>query len=87
MNAHRINRGEFPVILNKEESDFFFIQESDEEKITENVLDLCQKRLPEKYGFNPMNDIQVLTPMYKGETGVNNLNHQLQNALNPNQTT
>ncbi len=87
VNAHRINRGEFPVILNKEESDFFFIQESDEEKITENVLDLCQKRLPEKYGFNPMNDIQVLTPMYKGETGVNNLNHQLQNALNPNQTT
>jgi exodeoxyribonuclease V alpha subunit len=84
VNAHKINKGEFPIIHNQEDSDFFFIQESDDSKIPEIILELCQQRLPEKYGFYPMKDIQVLTPMYKGDIGANNLNQLLQAVLNKN---
>lgn len=82
VNAHKINKGEFPALLNGESSDFFFIQEPDNSKIAGVITELCRKRLPEKYGFDPMKDIQVLTPMYKGDTGANNLNGRLQDVLN-----
>jgi len=49
------------------------------------ILDLCKQRLPKKYGFHPVMDIQVLTPMYKGDTGANNLNNLLQDGLNKNE--
>ncbi|MCX6170764.1 MAG: ATP-dependent RecD-like DNA helicase [Ignavibacteriales bacterium] len=83
VNAHKINKGEFPTLLNNESSDFFFIPENDNSRIADVITELCQQRLPEKYGFDPMKEIQVLTPMYKGDTGANNLNDKLQNALNP----
>ena len=82
VNAHKINKGEFPALLNGESSDFFFIQEPDNSKIAGVITELCRKRLPEKYGFDPMKDIQILTPMYKGDTGANNLNGRLQDVLN-----
>ena len=84
VNAHKINKGEFPILLNNESSDFFFIHESDNSKIADVITELCRQRLPEKYGFDPMKEIQVLTPMYKGDTGANNLNSKLQNVLNRN---
>ncbi len=81
-NAHRVNNGEFPNISNRNEDTFFLIKEDDYSKIPEIIKDLCIKRLPNRYGYNPISDIQVLTPMYKGDTGANNLNTILQDALN-----
>ncbi len=80
--AHRINKGLLPDFSVKKESDFFFIEETDDNKIPELILDLCKRRLPSKYNFNPMNDIQVLSPMHKGSTGTNILNSTLQEGLN-----
>jgi exodeoxyribonuclease V alpha subunit len=84
VNAHKINKGEFPTLINNETSDFFFIQEADNSKIPDIIAELCTDRLPTKYGFAPMKDIQVLTPMYKGDAGADNLNSILQAALNNN---
>ncbi|MFA7418557.1 MAG: ATP-dependent RecD-like DNA helicase [Melioribacteraceae bacterium] len=86
VNAHKINKGEFPTLLNNDSSDFFFIQESTDSSIANLITELCQTRLPQKYGFDPMKDIQVLTPMYKGDAGADNLNRTLQNALNKNRS-
>lgn len=86
VNAHKINKGEFPTLLNNDSSDFFFIQESTDSNIANLITELCQTRLPQKYGFDPMKDIQVLTPMYKGDAGADNLNRTLQNALNKNRS-
>lgn len=82
VNAHKINKGLFPDISIEENTDFFFIQESETQKIPELILELCSKRLPEKYGYDPLRDIQVLSPMYRGETGVDNLNSLQQSILN-----
>ncbi|MDP4174678.1 MAG: ATP-dependent RecD-like DNA helicase [Bacteroidota bacterium] len=84
VNSHRINRGEYPEITNKEGSDFFFLEESDNEKIPGKILSLCKNRLPKKFGFDPIKDIQVLTPMYRGVMGANNLNAAFQEDLNNN---
>jgi exodeoxyribonuclease V alpha subunit len=84
VNAHKINRGEFPALVNDEASDFFFIQETENAKLPEIIAELCTQRLPSKYGFDPMKDIQVLTPMYKGDAGADNMNSLLQNKLNVN---
>jgi exodeoxyribonuclease V alpha subunit len=85
VNAHKINLGEFPALQNNDTSDFFFLQEADNSLIPDIIVDLCTKRLPSKYGFDPMKDIQVLTPMYKGDAGADNLNSILQSALNKNE--
>ncbi len=87
VNAHRINQGQLPV-LNEKERDFFFIEEEVPEKILETVVSLCTKRLPERLaqttpGFDPFTDIQVITPMRRTVIGVENLNAELQKALNP----
>jgi len=65
-NAHKINHGEYPVLKGGKNSNFFFIEEEDPEKIVELVRELCSKRLPGYYKINPLNDIQVLCPMQKG---------------------
>lgn len=84
-NSHRINSGEYPDLSNSQDSDFFFIEEEAQEKIPEEILVLVTKRLPAKYHFDPRRDIQILTPMYRGEAGANNLNKVLQEKLNPAQ--
>lgn len=82
-NAHLINGGEMPL-LNEREKDFFFIQKGNTEDMVEEILRLIDRRLPSyKNGLNPMTDIQVLSPMRKGEGGVYNLNGKLQEILNP----
>jgi exodeoxyribonuclease V alpha subunit len=85
VNAHKINRGEIPALQNNETSDFFFMQETDNSLIPDIIVELCTKRLPSKYGFDPIKDIQVLTPMYRGDAGADNLNSILQSALNNNE--
>jgi len=82
VNAHRINRGESPV-LNDRDKDFFFVTRNSQGDISRAVVDLCIRRIPDTYGYDPMKQIQVLTPMRKGTVGVGNLNIELQKVLNP----
>ncbi|NMA33620.1 MAG: ATP-dependent RecD-like DNA helicase [Clostridiaceae bacterium] len=82
VNAHRINRGEAPV-LNAKDKDFFFLSRYGQENILRTVIDLCDRRLPDTYGLDPLKDIQVLSPTKKGPAGVVNLNIELQKVLNP----
>jgi exodeoxyribonuclease V alpha subunit len=86
-NAHRINKGKMPNLRNNRNSDFFFIEEDQPEKIVETIRDLCARRLPEYYKVDPISDIQVLCPMQRGETGAQNMNIVLQEALNPTSFT
>ena len=82
-NAHAINRGEMPYLQNDRDSDFFFLEVSEPEQVVETVCGLCASRLPRTYRLDGIEDIQVLVPMYRGETGANNLNRVLQDELNP----
>ena len=82
MNAHRINNGEMPV-LNDKEKDFFLVKRSNSIDAVETIKELILKRLPAFSGCDPFNDIQVLTPMRKGQLGVQELNKYLQETLNP----
>jgi exodeoxyribonuclease V alpha subunit len=86
-NAHRINKGRMPILKNGKNSDFFFIEEDDPSKIAEIIKELCSKRLPKYYKADPIQDIQVLCPMQRGEAGAHNLNTILQEALNPSDIT
>jgi exodeoxyribonuclease V alpha subunit len=86
VNAHRINTGEFPDIsrpLEGELTDFYFMPESEPESAVRKICNLCKLHIPGKFGFDPVKDIQVLTPMHKGVVGVANLNAELQGLLNP----
>lgn len=82
MNAHRINEGKFPDLRNGSQSDFFYIEEEDPEKVPEQIVQLISKRLP-RYYHVPTGEIQVLTPMQRGVIGASNLNQVIQNAVNP----
>ena len=82
MNAHAINAGQFPNISNGKQTDFFFIKAEDADSIPGLIVSLVRDRLSRAYGYNPK-EIQVLTPMQRGNTGAGNLNIELQNALNP----
>lgn len=83
VNAHRINAGQMPSVKVEASSDFFFMAEEDPMRVQQLVLDLVQRRLPARYRFNPMADIQVISPMYRGPVGVSVLNEKLQAAFNP----
>jgi len=83
VNAHRINKGQYPLLSGKKDRDFFFIEEEDPEEAAAIVVDLVMRRLPGYYNYDPMDDIQVLCPMYRGTVGANNFNESLQAALNP----
>src|SRR5215472_9893470 len=83
VNAHGINAGQVPNLQLDRSSDFLFLTEEDPVRVQHLVLDLVQRRLPARYHLNPLSDIQVLSPMYRGPTGVNNLNEELQARLNP----
>lgn len=83
-NAHKINKGEYPE-FKKNNTDFFFINENDTDKVAEIIKGLCSKRLPKYYKVDCIRDIQVLCPMQKGKTGVINMNNILQDVLNRSQ--
>lgn len=85
-NAHRVNNGK--SFVKKEEieelnNDFFFINESNTDKIIENVLTLCKDRLKSYGDYEFFKNIQVITPTKKGSLGTKELNTQLQKMLNP----
>lgn len=81
-NAHKIVNGELPE-LNIKTSDFFLMPQTNPEIVTKTICDLCSYRLPNKYKFSALDDIQVLCPQRKGELGMTTLNQELQNVLNP----
>ena len=82
-NAHRVNGGEWPRIDNRADSGFYFVEEDDPARAAERLVDLVARRLPRGRDLDPMGQIQVLTPMYRGETGAVQLNRRLQERLNP----
>lgn len=83
-NAHRVNEGEsFILPPPGATSDFYFTEALDPLKIQEILLRLLLKRIPEKFGFDPLHDIQVLTPMRRGDLGTDRLNERIQHAMNP----
>lgn len=81
-NAHRINEGRMPYLKGGKNNDFFFIEEEDSSTVVEKIRSLCAERLPRYYRVDPLRDIQVLSPMQRGETGARNLNLVLQEDLN-----
>ena len=82
-SAHDINRGQVPDLKPTRGSDFFFLEASEPDEIRDLIVQLAHTRLPAKYGFDPIADIQVLTPMNRNLLGTASLNHSLQLALNP----
>lgn len=82
VNSHKINQG-LPPVFKSPKNDFFFLNIQDPEEISQNIISLAAKKVKDKFGFNPLKDIQVLSPMHKGTIGVSYLNKQLQNILNP----
>jgi exodeoxyribonuclease V alpha subunit len=85
VNAHKINSGEFPYLKPSEQKldDFYFIEQEDPDEVLKIILELTTKRIPRRFGLNPVEDIQILTPMHRGTVGAGNLNTELQKALNP----
>ena len=82
--AHKINNGILPSFENDMPmNDFYFIEQEDPQKVLEIILELTKTRIPRRFGFNPIEDIQVLTPMHRGVVGSGNLNRELQKAINP----
>lgn len=82
LNAHLVNKGQNPLV-NEKDKDFFFIKSKSSSEILKTITNLCKERLPKFYGFHPLKDIQVLSPMRKGDLGVVRLNADLQSVLNP----
>ncbi len=88
-NAHRINNGHLPELAASGpgiREDFFFIEQEDPQKVLAIILTLVGQRIPKRFGFDPVSEIQVLTPMHKGLIGADNLNQQLQQTLNPGES-
>ena len=91
VNAHKVRRGELPSVnisskqsdLKNRLQDYYFIEESDQNKIVEKILLLNTERIPQRFKLDPMKEIQVLTPMHRGITGASQLNRNLQEKINP----
>lgn len=81
-NAHKIVRGEMPI-LNETKKDFFFMRRASKDAVAKTIAELCRERLPNSYGYSPLEDIQVLCPGKKGLLGTHELNARLQAELNP----
>jgi exodeoxyribonuclease V alpha subunit len=83
-NAHRIRRGQMPDVRESEPtSDFHFVERDEPEKIAATLVKLVQERIPQRFGFDAIRDVQVLCPMNRGSLGVRELNEALQRVLNP----
>jgi exodeoxyribonuclease V alpha subunit len=82
--AHQISRGVIPDLSKPEgESDFYFVQADDPESAVPKIVDLVKTRIPQRFGLDPIRDIQVLCPTNRGGVGARSLNIELQAALNP----
>lgn len=87
LNAHRVRKGELPELdlptQTTELRDFYFMNEGDPERIVDKLIRVCTERIPQRFGFDPLQQVQVLTPMHRGLTGSIHLNQRLQAVLNP----
>ncbi len=84
ITAHRINQGSMPDLNSPgAESDFYFVRADDPGTAVARIIELVQTRIPKRFGFDPIRDIQVLCPMNRGGVGARSLNIELQKALNP----
>lgn len=85
-NAHRVNAGEKPSLANPDavaNSDFYFIDADEPDTALARIMELVNARIPSKFGFKPMQEVQVISPMHRGVLGTQNLNRELQGLLNP----
>ena len=83
-SAHRINQGSIPDLSRPEgDSDFYFVQADDPDIAVPRIIELVKTRIPQRFGLDPIRDIQVLCPMNRGGVGARSLNIELQAALNP----
>lgn len=84
VNAHRVNNGEYPIVDTEGDGlkDFYFIQQDDPDAALEIIKTLVTERIPKRFGFDPVNEVQVLSPMHKGSVGTMRLNTELQRTLN-----
>src|SRR6185369_5358982 len=84
VSAHAINRGEVPELdVSGERSDFYFISREEPDAAKATIVELVSERIPQRFGFDPVTDVQVLTPMHRGELGTQPINQALQQRLNP----
>ena len=85
VNAHKINNGAMPVLKTSKEGleDFYFVEQDDPGQALGIIMELVCERIPKRFNFHPIDDVQVLSPMHKGVVGAANLNMKLQEALNP----
>jgi len=84
VNAHRIHSGQMPITAAADDlSDFYFIEQDAPPAALALILKLVTERIPGRFGLDPVDDVQVITPMHKGLVGAAHLNHALQKALNP----
>src|SRR3954471_13979282 len=84
VNAHRVNQGVMPILESVDsQGDFFFIERAEPEAIVETIAEIVAKRIPGRFGLNPVEQLQVLTPMNRGPLGTENLNAVLRDLLNP----
>jgi exodeoxyribonuclease V alpha subunit len=81
-NAHLINQGKFPI-FSQDSGDFFLFPAEDAISAADWIIEVVTQRIPQKFGFNPIRDVQVLAPIYRGPAGVTALNERLQEKLNP----
>lgn len=88
VNAHRINKGLIPDLRQDRESleDFYFIEQEDPQQVLNMITELLCNRIPRRFKLDPLDDIQVLSPMHKGIIGTGSLNQRLQEVLNPSKT-
>jgi exodeoxyribonuclease V alpha subunit len=82
VNAHRINRGQMPILA-RDEGDFFLFPAEDQDAAADRIVDVVLNRIPNRFGLDPTEDIQVLSPMHRGAAGVTALNARLREVLNP----
>ncbi|OPX34283.1 MAG: recombinase RecD [Desulfobacteraceae bacterium 4484_190.1] len=85
VNAHKINEGIMPLLRSSGQKlgDFYFIEQEKPEEALKIILAMIKERIPRSFGFDPVDEIQVISPMHKGIIGTGNLNLELQKALNP----
>jgi exodeoxyribonuclease V alpha subunit len=81
--AHAIREGHVPESAPAGQGDFYLVETNSPEKIRERILTMVRERIPRAFGLDPLRDVQVLTPVHRGELGSIALNQLLQNALNP----
>lgn len=85
VNAHRVNEGELPVLEERRDDelrDFYFIRNDDPDAALEIIKTLVTERIPKRYGLDPVDEVQVLSPMHRGSVGTQRLNLELQRVLN-----